>query len=122
MDKQLLKTRTKDFALRIIRLVNALPKDLVAKTIGSQLVRSETSVGANYRAACRGRSKAEFSAKLGIALEEADECIYWLELLEESKILSKKQISKIHQEANELTAILCSSIKSSQIKNPKSKI
>lgn len=76
-----LKNRTKQFALRIINLYKALPNENVAQIIGKQLLRSGTSVGANYRAACLGKSKADFVAKLGIVQEEADECIYWIELL-----------------------------------------
>ncbi|KAF0158957.1 MAG: hypothetical protein FD159_851 [Syntrophaceae bacterium] len=111
MDEQQLKDRTKQFALRIIRLINALPDSVTASVIGKQLLRSGTSVGANYRAACRGRSKADFATKLGIVLEEADECAYWFELLMESGIVKKELIDPLLKEANELTAIFVSSIK-----------
>ena len=106
-----MKTRTKAFALRVMRLVNSLPKGAVGKTIGSQLARSGTSVGANYRSACRGRSKAEFVAKLGIAVEEADESGYWLELIIDGKLLAPKLVNNLLEEANELAAILTASHK-----------
>ena len=82
-----LKRRTKNFALAIIGLVDDLPKGRTAEVIGRQLLRSGTSVGANYRAACRAKSAADFIAKMGIVEEEADECIYWTELLADAKIL-----------------------------------
>ena len=100
------KRRTKDFALRSIRLFQALPRPLDAQILGKQLLRSATSVGANYRAACRARSDAEFVAKIGVALEEADESLFWIELLEESGIMSANRLSNLKQEADELTAIL----------------
>ncbi|HSJ03771.1 MAG: four helix bundle protein [Verrucomicrobium sp.] len=106
-----LKDRTQAFALRIIKLVHHLPKSIIGKTIGSQLSRSGTSVGANYRSACRGRSKAEFIAKLGIAIEECDESAYWLELVVKAELLSEKQVSQLLNECNELTAILNASHK-----------
>ncbi len=81
MTPEELKTRTKAFAVRVIRLVDALPRSLAAQVVGRQLLRSATSVGANYRAACRAQSRAEFAAKLSIVVEEADETLYWLELL-----------------------------------------
>lgn len=86
MTTEELKQRTKQFALRNIKLVQSLPSEDVARTIGRQLLRSGTSVGANYRAACRARSDAEFRAKLGIVEEEADESAYWMELLVESGV------------------------------------
>jgi four helix bundle protein len=104
-----LKRRTKQFGLRVIRLVENLPKNRSATTIGNQLLRSATSVGANYRAACRGRSKAEFIAKLGIVEEEADESTYWLEMLVEARILRKDLVAQLHTEAEELTAIMAKS-------------
>ena len=94
-----LKRRTKQFGLRVMKLVGALPNDSVGRAIGSQLIRSGTSVGANYRAACRGRSKAEFIAKLGIVVEEADESSYWMELIIEGELLSKSQIEPLLKEA-----------------------
>ena len=110
MDEKELKDRTKQFALRIINLVEALPKTTVGRAIGNQLVRSGTSVGANYRAACRGRSKAEFLSKLGIVLEESDECEFWLELIIESKLMSENIIASLLKEAGELSAIFAKSI------------
>ncbi len=109
-----LKVRTKHFALRVIRLVNSLPKNLVAQTIAKQLLRSATSVGANYRSAARGRSKPEFRSKLGIVLEECDETSFWLELLEESKIVPAPKIELLRREAHELTAIMVASLNTSK--------
>lgn len=105
-----LKERTKQFALRVIRLCRALPRSEEARIIGRQLLRSGTSVGANYRAACRARSKAEFVAKLGIVLEEADETVFWLELLQESDIVTARKLGSLAQEARELTSIFVASI------------
>ena len=116
MDEQELKRRTKQFALRVMKLVGALPENSVGRPIGSQLIRSGTSVGANYRLACRGRSKAEFIAKLGIVVEEADESAYWLELIIEGELLAANLVEPLLQEANELTAIMVASRKSAQTK------
>lgn len=121
MDERELKQRTKEFALRAIRLVRALPKAGEGKVIGNQLLRSASSVGANYRAACRARSKAEFSAKLGIVEEEADESAFWLELIIESSLMAEERVGPLLQEAGELVAIMTASRKST-IKNQKSKI
>jgi four helix bundle protein len=104
-----LKKRTKQFALRILKLVAALPNTVEGRAIGGQLVRSGTSVGANYRAACRGRSRAEFIAKLGTVEEEADESAYWLELIIEGELLKPQQVQPLLDEANELTKIMASS-------------
>lgn len=123
MNENELKQRTKRFALRVIKLVGALPKNVEGRAIGAQLVRSGTSVGANYRAACRGRSKAEFIAKLGTVEEEADESAYWLELIIDSGLLKEGRVKPLLQEANELTAIMAASrISASAIENRKSKI
>ncbi len=104
-----LKQRTKEYALSVIRLCSTLPKSEVGRVIGRQLLRSGTSVGANTRAAFRGRSKKEFIAKLGIVIEEADESLYWLELLTEGEIISKDQrVSALMQETEELLAIFVS--------------
>ena len=89
-----LRERTKKFAIRIVRLLKALPKATEAQVIGKQLLRSGTSVGANYRAVCRARSKAEFMARLGVVAEEADESVFWLEILEETKIFNAKQLMR----------------------------
>lgn len=124
-----MKKRTKQFALRIIQLVGALPKTTAGPAIGNQLIRSGTSVGANYRAACRARSKAEFIAKLGIVVEEADESAFWLELIIEGNQMKEEKAGALLEEANELTAIFVSSRKTagqrqnnqkSSIKNRKS--
>jgi four helix bundle protein len=126
-----LKKRTKLFALRILKLVAALPKSLAGRTIGGQLVRSGTSVAANYRAACRARSKAEFISRLGVVEEEADESALWLELIMESQLMKKALVEPLWIEADEIVAIMTSSRKSagqsllaakSKIKNQKSKI
>jgi len=107
-EKELLQ-RTKNFALRVIKLVNALPNNTAGRTIGNQLIRSGTSVAANYRAACRGRSKAEFVAKLGTVEEEADESCLWLELTIESGLMEEKMVAGLLKEANEITAIMAAS-------------
>jgi len=104
-----LKKRTKQFALRILKLVSALPNNVHGRAIGGQLVRSGTSVGANYRTACRGRSKAEFVAKLGVVEEEADESAFWLELIIESDLLKKELVQSLLDEANELAKIMARS-------------
>jgi four helix bundle protein len=109
MNESELKERTKQFALRVIRLVGALPRNTEGRAIGSQLVRSGTSVGANYRAACRGRSKAEFISKLGTVEEEADESAFWMELLIDGGLMSKEQVDSLRKEASELTAIMAAS-------------
>lgn len=109
MNEQQLKDRTKQFALRVMKLADALPHTKSGRAIGNQLVRSATSVGSNYRAACRGRSKKEFIAKLGIFEEEADESAYWLELVIEGKLLRKQRVQPLLREAEELTKIMASS-------------
>ena len=114
-----LKARTKEFALRVIRLVDALPTSVKGRAIANQIMRSSTSVAANYRAACRARSRAEFIAKIGVVEEEADETAFWLELIIDSKIRSKTQIEPLLKEAGELVAIMAASRKSA-IGNPKS--
>ncbi len=97
-----LKGRTKQFAIRIIKLFRSLPKTDEARIIGKQVLRSGTSVAANYRAVCRARSKAEFIAKIGVVVEEADETVFWLELLIEAKIVEQSRMSNLLIEANEL--------------------
>lgn len=101
-----LRDKTKNLALRVIKLYQSLPDKTEAKIIGNQLLRSATSTGANYRAACRGRSTAEFSSKLSIVVEEADETVFWLELLSESKIIEKGKIQGLMNEYLEVTKIL----------------
>ena len=109
MNADELKRRTKRFALGVIAFVQSLPPNQVCLIIGKQLLRAGTSVGANYRAACRARSQADFVNKLGICEEEADEVIYWLELLVESSSMRFERIGVLLKEANELTAIMSSS-------------
>jgi four helix bundle protein len=104
-----LKERTKQFALRILKLVDALPKTTKGRIIAGQIGRSGTSVGANYRAACRARSRAEFIAKIGVVEEEADETAFWLEMIAEGGLLPEAKVAALHVEAVELTAIMSSS-------------
>jgi len=122
MTPEILKARTQDFALRVIRLVDALPNNPVGRNISSQLMRAATSVGANYRAACRGRSTAEFVAKLGIVEEEADESCYWMELIIRSELLAESRVRPLLDEANELVAIIVTSKKTARQTNRQSKI
>jgi four helix bundle protein len=107
-----LKKRTQAFALRVMNLVDALPKTTNGRAMGGQLARSGTSVGSNYRATCRARSRAEFTARIGIVEEEADESAFWLELIIDGKLLPEAKVSSLLQEANELTAIRAASRKS----------
>ncbi len=104
-----LKNLTKQFAIRIVKLYRSLPKTDDARVIGRQLLRSGTSVAANYRAVCRARSKNEFIAKIGVVVEEADETVFWLELLVETAILDVARLGVIIAEANELLAIFAAS-------------
>ena len=127
MDEKEFKNRTKRLALRAIKVVGALPNGYVAETIGKQLLRSATSVGANYRAACRGKSIADVVHKLSIVEEEADETIYWMELLIEAEIFPETRLATVISETNEIVAMTVASIKTlreskSAIQNPKSKI
>ncbi len=105
-----MKRRTKEFAKDVIALCRQLPATREGRLIGGQLFRSGTSVGANYRAACRGRSRADFVAKLGVVLEEADESLYWLEILQETKIVGAAVLAPLLAEANEIVSILVSSL------------
>ena len=111
MDEQGFKQRTKKLALRVIDLFDALPKSRTADVIGRQLLRSATSVGANYRAACRGKSTADVVAKLAIVEEEADESAYWLELLIEANIVPEGEVVELLRETNEIVAMTVASIK-----------
>lgn len=106
MTKDEMKLRTKQFGLRIIKVVDRLPNTIAGRKIGDQLIRSGTSVGANYRSATRGRSKREFTAKIGIALEECDEALYWLEMIIEAELIPAKLLKDLTQEADELCRIL----------------
>jgi four helix bundle protein len=119
MEQSYLKERTKSFALEIIKLVESLPKGRTADVIGRQLVDAGTSVGANYRAACRARSPADFISKMGIVEEEADETIYWMELLIEAKLVQENDISHLLREANQILAMTVSSIKTARRKSKK---
>jgi four helix bundle protein len=112
-----LKARCKQFSLRVMRLVRALPEDRISRTIANQLVRSGTSVAANYRAACLAKSPADFASKVGTAVEEADESALWMELIIEDNILPANQVEPLWKEATELTAIFCASIKTSRQNN-----
>jgi four helix bundle protein len=109
MDADDLKKRTKQFALRILKLIDALPNTVQGRTVAGQLARCGTSVGSNYRAACRGRSLAEFIAKLGIVEEEADESAFWLEIVMEGELMKAAQVQPLLDEAKELTKIMASS-------------
>jgi four helix bundle protein len=111
MDEKLFKDRTKKLALRVIPLVEALPKSKAGDIIGRQLIRSATSIGANYRAACRGKSTADVLAKLAIVEEEGDESAYWLELLIEGNIVSEEEVVDLLTETNEIVAMTVASIK-----------
>jgi four helix bundle protein len=109
MEKDELQRRTKQFALAVIRFDGKLPRSRAGMVIGNQLLRAATSVGANYRSACRARSHADFIAKIAIVEEEADECAYWLELVQEAGLLPAEQVASLLQEARELTAIFTAS-------------
>ncbi|HET9792702.1 MAG TPA: four helix bundle protein [Candidatus Angelobacter sp.] len=104
-----LRDRTKAFALRIVKLFQSLPLRTEAQVMGKQLLRSGTSVAANYRAACRARSKAEFVAKIGVVLEEVDESVLWIELLIDSGVLKKERLDELLNESRQLTAIFTAS-------------
>ncbi len=105
-----LKQRTKEFALRIIKLVESLSKSKASDIIGRQLLRSGTSVAANYRSACRAKSRADFISKMGTVEEETDESIFWLEILVDSRIIDEQQVNDLRKEANEILAIIVASI------------
>lgn len=109
-----LKERTKRFAVRIIKLADALPQRRSCDIIGRQIIGSATSVGANYRAACRARSKAEFVSKLHIVQEESDETQYWLEILQLSNVIADSEYQELYREASELTAIFTASEKTAR--------
>ena len=117
-----LKQRTRQFALRIIRLSEALPRKMTADVLGRQLVRSATSVAANYRSACRARSRADFAAKMGIVEEEAGESAFWLELIADAGLLPATRLEELRHEAGALTAIAVSSVRTARLRaaNPPS--
>lgn len=115
MDSVSLKKRTKEFSLRVIRLVESLPGTPTGKVIGNQLLRCATSAGANYRSALRAKSKKDFLSKLNNAIEEADESIYWMELLVESEIVPQDRLSDLMSEANQLVAIFVTTAKTTRL-------
>lgn len=122
MDEQTFKLRTKNFALETIRLLESLPRSRTADVMAAQLLRSSTSVGANYRAACRAKSTADMIHKLRIVEEESDESIYWLELLRDARLITEDAAKGLLKEGNEILAMTIASIKTLQSRNPKSKI
>ena len=125
MTERELLERTKQFALRVFKLVGVLPETIQGRVVAAQLLRSGTSVAANYRAACRARSKPEFIAKLGIVEEEADESAFWLELIIETGLLNPRKVTPLLAEAGEIVAKMASSKKTSaksQIASRKSTI
>jgi four helix bundle protein len=109
-----LKKRTRQFASEIVKLVQGLNNNQVAWVLGKQVLRSGTSVAANYRAACRARSRAEFISKMGIVEEEADETLYWLSMMLEAKLSESNLIKNLMDEANQITAMVVSSIKTAR--------
>src|SRR6266571_546840 len=109
-----LQDRTKKFAIRVIKAFARLPRDEAARIIGRQFLRSGTSVAANYRAACRARSLADFISKLSVVLEEADETLFWLDLLADSKIVSPDSVKSVRSECNELVKIFSSSLRTAK--------
>lgn len=119
MTKSDLKSRTKDFALRIIKLGDSLPNSESGRVMTRQILRSGTSVAANYRSACRGRSSAEFIAKLGIALEECDETAFWLELIRDAGLVNASLLADLIKEADELCAILFTASRTTRERNAK---
>jgi four helix bundle protein len=118
--RQDLKARTKQFALRILRLCGSLPKSLIGQAIGRQLFRSGTSVGAHYREAIRSRSNAEFISKIEAGLQELEETTYWLELLIEGRVVPENRLTDLNREASELTKILVSMVLNVKKKNRRS--
>jgi four helix bundle protein len=108
------RKRTFQFGVRCIRLAESLPNTPVAQTIGCQLIRAQTSVGANYRAAIRSRSRADFVSKMGIVEEECDEAVYWIEVLLELGLIAEKRTKELLREANEIVAVTVSSIKTAR--------
>ena len=116
------KERTKGIALRVIRLVEALPNDRTSVVLGRQLLRSATSIGANYRAACRGKSTADVINKLAIVEEEGDESLYWLELLAGAGALPEGKMTVLYKDIDEIVAMTVASIKTLRSRDPKSKI
>lgn len=115
MTKDEMKSRTKRYGLRVIKVVQALPGDRVSTVLGSQLLRSGASVGANYRAACRAKSTADFINKLKIVEEECDESLYWMEMLVESELMPTSKLFALMKEGDEILAIIVASLKTTRI-------
>src|SRR4051812_8123837 len=120
MQKEDFAKRTMLFGLRVIGLLDSVPRSEVGQVIGNQLLRAGTSVGANYRSALRGRSRADFIAKMGIVEEECDEALYWMEMLVEAGVVSENRLRELIKEANEITGIVVSSIRTARANSPKS--
>jgi four helix bundle protein len=114
MQRNEMSQRTKQFALRIIKLIGALPNNQIGRTIGNQVLRSGTSIGANYREASRAATKKHFTSILTIALREADETQYWLELLAESGVIKSQLLQSLYKECSELVAILTTSVRTAR--------
>jgi four helix bundle protein len=114
MTKEEFRKRTMTFGLRSIRVVQSLSKNDIAQALGKQLLRAGTSVGANYRAAIRGRSRADFIAKMGIVEEECDEALYWMEMLIESRLVREKLLSPLRDEGNQILSIVVASIRTAR--------
>ena len=122
MDRKTLQSRTKQFHIDVIKLCEAFPRNAAGFETAKQLIRSAGSVGANYRATARAKSKADFIYKIGVVLEEADESLYWLEVAKEAQLVEGKEIERLIKEANELTAIFAATDKTAKAKraNPTS--
>jgi four helix bundle protein len=114
MTREQFKSRTKSYALRVIKVVDALPRDQISKTLGLQLLRSGTSVAANYRAAARARSPADFTSKMGIVEEECDESLFWMELLIEAGRIKVSRLESLMKEGGEILAMTVASIKTAR--------
>jgi four helix bundle protein len=117
-----LRKRTMQFALRVVRLFRSLPSSAEARVVGQQLLRSGTSVAANYRSVCKARSRADFISKLGIVEEEVDESVFWLEFLVEAQLMPRKRMSDLIGEAKQLTAIFGASRKTAKQNNRQSEV
>jgi len=134
MTPEEMKRRTKEFGLRVFRLASALPRNRFSDLLARQLVRCATSVGANYRSACRSRSDGDFLARMGIVEEEADEVLYWMEVIRDARLMAARRIGPLEQEGEELLSMVVASIRTvkarqrkargrqSEIRNPKSGI
>jgi four helix bundle protein len=114
MNPDELRARTRAFSLRVIKLIQSLPKNMISEVLGKQVLRSATSVGANYRAACRAQSEAMFIAKLSIVVEEADETVYWLELIRDTGLIKPELLAELLDEAEQILKIMASSRKTAR--------